>query len=114
MHRLGLRLYRSARGDVMTPDVVPAICFAAAAHWEGGHPVEVWNGVRDGPLPLPPPGDQGARQTPVRLAPAAGAVAPPGDMVARCQQLPWGPGADSAHRSRSPRREEGPACARPA
>ena len=107
MHRLGLRLFRTARGDIMTPDIVPTSCFAAALHWEGGHPVQVWNAARDGPLrPVSPEDAAAPGQRPVRLAPAADPAAPAGALVTRCRQLPWNTGAERPDRSRSPPRDE--------
>ena len=107
MHRHGLRLFRTARGDIMTPDIVPASCFVAASHWEGGQSVQVWNAARDGPLrPWSPEAAVAPGQRPVRLAPAAGTAAPIGDLVTRCRQLPWNTGAERPGRSRSPPRGE--------
>ena len=101
IHSLGITLFRTAKGDVISRGPIPAQCFLAAIERDGTSPRERWNRT-DGPpnfartaAPAPSPSGTGGGTT-ARGRPAARAAGP---LLERARQLRWsGPRPRPANR----------------
>ena len=89
IHRLGITLFRTFKGDVISRGPIPFNCFVSATERQGMHCRERWN-RRDGPPTFP----RSTAATPAAAAQAGegsdrGRPAQGGGLLARAQQLQW-------------------------